>query len=250
MAAGKWKGKAPSGKNTTRRKLKLRKKLRKAKVQGGAEVRATAGFKPLIVRPVKWDMPNGELPNKVLVKMKYNDAYINYNPAALTGSYTWRANSIYAPDASGTNQPTLFNAMENLYDKYKVTGCLAKITVHNRSASRAIYGLIATDRTISGSFTSDIIQRSANVRCIVDSTGSDDDTGTMQLYIPIKSVVGTKYADQNYTGAFTGNPVDVVWLYLAAASLDGSNNLTAEVTASLIYYVECFEPKYDRSIDQ
>lgn len=230
----------------TRRKPKKRTSM---KVIAEPQVRGTSKFKPLVIRPIKWVCPRGELPEKILVKMRYDDAYINFAPAALTGSYVWRANSIFAPDTAGSIQPALHDAFLNLYDKYKVTGAKINITVKNRSADRTIYGLVAADRATTGSWTADIIQRSSNVSCVVNETGKEGDTATLRLWVPISSVVGSKYHDQNYAGTMGGNPTDIVWTYLAGASLPGSNNITAQISASIIYYVELFEPKYDRATD-
>lgn len=235
-----------------RRKIKMprnKKKRTNMKVIAEPQVRGTSKFKPLITRPIKWICPRGELPEKILVKMRYDDAYINFAPAALTGAYVWRANSIFAPDVAGSNQPALHDAFLNLYDKYKVSGCKVNISIKNRSSDRTIYGLVAADRATTGSWTNDIIQRSGNMSVVLNEAGKEGDTATLRAYVPLTSIVGAKYADQNYAGTMGGNPTDIAWIYLAGASLPGTNNITAQITASIIYYVELFEPKYDRAID-
>lgn len=232
-----------------KRTYRKRKGAHTLKVGGASEIRSTATYKRLVSRPVAWRTVNGELPERVITKMRYNDAYINFLPAALVGTYTWRINSINQPDATGVNRPSLHDAFSTLYDKYKVTAASVKITYHNRSASRAIVGLLATDRVYSGSFTADIIKRSSNVSAIVDASTKDNETCTLSMYVDFKKLVGPKYHDSVYTSSFGANPSDMLFGYLAVASLDGANNVSGAVSSEITFYTELFENKFDRAID-
>lgn len=233
-----------------KKKRRNYKKSRKTmEVRASAETKATAGFKPILNKPVVWKMPGGEIPTKVLCKMKYNDAYINWVPAAATAYYTWRLNSINAPDVAGANQPTLHDAMAGLYNKYKVTACKVSIGIRNRAAVACVAGFLAADQAMSGSFTPDIIARSAHVYATLKASGQAGDNAVFTKYVPISAIVGAKYADMDYSGTFGSNPTDIVWGYLAGCTIDGSTNVSMEVSAMLTFYTECFEPDYNRAID-
>lgn len=240
---------APTKKSTRRPRRKPRAKQKSQKVSGPREVTSTAQFRPLVTRPIRWVMPKGEIPSRVLVKMKYNDAYINHQPGTLNSRYAWNLNSIFSPDALGGNQPTLHDAMNSLYGKYKVSAAKVNITVRNRSASRTLVGLLATDTAVITSPNPDIIQRSANVSAMIEPTGEDSNSGSLSMYVPLRTVAGPKFNDSVYSANFGADPTDITHLYMLAGAVDGANNVDLAISVSIDFYTECFDPVRTRAID-
>lgn len=232
-----------------RTKKKRISKRRNFRVLGDASTLAHTTIKPIQTRPIKWITPKGQLPERVLVKMTYTDGHLAYAPAATSGSYVFRINSIFDPDSLVANQPSLHDAFATLYKKYHVSGCQISIDVLNASAYRTTTGLIISDTAAAGTFTEDIVRRSASMSTVLDVVSKERNSATFKCFVPMKSIVGAKYKDTVYSADFGSAPSDTVWAIVPFVANGAAGNVSVQMSVSLTFYVECFDPLYERAID-
>jgi hypothetical protein len=77
-----------------------------------------------------------------MVKLKYADL-ITLAPGATYAQYTFRGNSLFDPDYTGTgHQPRYFDQWSAFYQKYKVLSSSIRVSVSNYSATGGVICVI------------------------------------------------------------------------------------------------------------
>lgn len=240
----------PKGK-TYRKKKPYKKKAKtntlKVGVKGSQEVLATKTVRPIRNLPIVWDCPNGGLPERVLVKMKFADTGYDLNPGAVSGQYALRANSIFDINLTGGGaQPTLHDAMATLYEVYRVHRFRVKWRLHNTVNALITVGLLVTDGTVTIQ-DPDLIRERCHVSTVLQANGQVGDNAVLSLDFKMKDYLGKRFADSTYASAFGTNPSDLVSVYLIIASDDGLTNPRVSHSYETISWVECRSEDLDRA---
>lgn len=154
------------------------------------------------------------IPDVAVTRLQYNDVI---SLTGTTAQYTFRANSLFDPDFTGTgHQPTYFDQYIASYERYRVVGCSIAISVVNRSFTDPAMCVVfpVTDvPTITSISQANEISRKK-------------DSGILPSYqsIPIKRYIKVSTQEQiglimkssvytdDYAALFNANPV-VLWYY-------------------------------------
>lgn len=233
-----------------RRKRRTRKQYTKAK--GSRTVMASVASKPITQRPpLRWNCPGGELPDRVLLKMRYGENNIARAPALTGDVYTFMLNGIHDPNITGTGgQPSLHDAMADLFDRYRVNACIVKAHIRNTCASPILVGLNINDDNLSGSPQNlDIVRRSSHKSMILGKADSDHDSGQLIAYVNMKKFFKWKSDSANSQASFGSNPSDGFHVNVFANTMDESTNVTWRMNMELIFFVECFGADATRALD-
>lgn len=168
-----------------------------------------------VISPVKTTISRViGVPDVAITRLQYNDVI---TLTGTTAQYTFRANSMFDPDFTGTgHQPSYFDQYIASYERYRVVACTITVSVINRSftdpAMVAIFPVTDVPTITSISQAAEIPRRKI--------------TGILPSYqtLPIKRTIKMSTAEQiglfspstvytdDYAALFNANPV-VLWYY-------------------------------------
>lgn len=226
------------------------------KAKGSPEVLATVQRAWVPRAPARLRMlPNGDLPQKLLVNFRYNENNIAMTglTTAASGYYVFRLNSLYDFNQTGVGlQPAPYDAMAALYTSYAVKAAKCVVKMENRDVDEKLtWGLIITDIAPSSTPTLDGLRRSSHVSMTLDPAdpASSSESGTLEAYCNF----GKYFPDfDNATdrATFGSDPSDILYLVIYAVS-QNETNLDTEPAFSIdaTLYSEVFDPKFERALD-
>lgn len=207
----------------------------------------------------------GATPQVLLMRMPYCTTMKLTQSAGVGDAHTFRLNSPYDPDQTGTGT-SAFNYTEyctsTKYQKYCVLG-----------ASYIVSGLYNTDGINSGAFgvrvypaylssTTDRTWQSdmtaanyANYKCASMTDGRVQCSGLMNRERPFGRISG--YANvprqfgytkavwhskkENLQGSYNGNPSDVLRLDVVTLLVEGSDTFSIEISVTIVYFLMLYD---------
>lgn len=193
----------------------------------------------------------GGIPNCKVVKMPFHQ-YVELDPAAgLTAQHTFRPNSIYDPDYTGTgHQPRGHDEWSLMYTKYEVYRCEMKATFHNESAiDRYIIAIEIDDDTLYESSVEGVMENQQNKRLsILRPLGNPGSTMTLKkTWTQRKFLCNGKMRDPDLDiAAFGANPLrsPVPQFRILCRPFNNSKDLqTLPCTVELVYYCRLYDRK-------
>lgn len=207
--------------------------------------RRRASTKTSSILPAKFSFGrNIQTPN-VVVKLRYFDHYSLVLGAL---SQTFRLNSVYDPDYTNAgHQPYGFDQMAGLYSFYRVvrgsyivTGANADLTSY--APSKAY--VLVTDGGDPGGTMSNAAERGGPgvVKTIGAVTGSHG-IQTWKGKFDVAKIAGIKRSELmggDYGAVVSTNPVDIIWMWIYAASGAASESILFSV--DLTFEVEFSSP--------
>jgi len=219
------------------------------KVKGERSVTSTATYKPLQKRAISWPTVDGDVPQRVRIKMKYVENNLARAPGIIYDSYSFRANSIYDPNYTGTgNQPSMYDAFSSLYDVYAVWAVKYNVRIVNTTAKDVVFGLLFAE-DVEAIESADKIRRSSLVTCTATPAGTAGASVTLSAYAKMTDIIGRRALDATRQSGIAGNPADPVFFTIYSCADDNATNITYRFSLESIQYVEFRSPKLDRSID-
>jgi hypothetical protein len=169
--------------------------------------------------------------------------------SAASGTYQFRANSVFDPDYTGTGgQPSWFDNLKSIYTTYCVTRSSISMAVANLTTSGARFALVPVeDYSVSLS----PIQAMELPYCSYGTVCSAV-SGTNQLFLGSEIDIGKFMAvrdpqnDDAFRATISSNPALQCYWTLTATSLDGTT-LNSSITVRIIYDVtfSSLYPVYD-----
>lgn len=209
--------------------------------------------------------------NSELVQITYyEDITLNPAPRALgaggTNKWTFRANSAYDPNATGTgHQPMFFDNYASIYERYKVSFSKIQVTVVNHFVNTATAnstGVVTTQPNYSYKMVLvrdlDDTDQPTNVETIIEQNAyntkwrfiSPQINGRLPK-ISMKCAPHKQsqleYNDDTLTSATNANPSRQVYYNLYLTSADGvTDPPSVSLSVKLNYYVKF----YDRKVNQ
>lgn len=180
-------------------------------------------------------------PSAYNCKLRYVDTYdLTTDGVTSLSQYAWKLNSLYDPDSTSTGfQPTYFDQLTEIYQRYRVYAVQYKCTIFNKSSNEPIFfNLIETNAaSVSQDPASTSMNTLAGKMYMISSEGSNN-VKTITRYAPINRVTGaTKSAVRNlanYEGA-TGNfgtgsdPSELAYLILNVDSITPGVNFIVKM---------------------
>lgn len=206
-------------------------------------------------------MNKSPFPPYKLYKLQYTDhtnlITTGSGSTALGAQKLINLNSVYDPDQSGTgHQPFGYDELAAVYNRYKVLGCSVDLYftdtlgTGNDGGGQTVCWQINnpsnSGSTIAGLQTNVVRERSMGGGCHLSDT---DVRKRIKFFIPMYKAAGiTKLQfnsdPDNYTGAVTSNPGNLIQLALASADLRGDTNTKSVLCHyRLTYHVIMYDRK-------
>lgn len=180
------------------------------------------------------------MPDQLFVKLKYAQ------PLKLSGTTTanntFRANSCYDPDLTGTgHQPMGYDQWSNFYKRVRVHGAMFKYQFHNSGTKATTVYMYPSKDSTSALGTAAVEQAMAKTLVVAPATGSDLKTVTQ--YVDIRKFVG---ADINGSLDFShntgANPSTNLFMQIGCNITDETATAIAiDGLVEVVYYCEFFE---------
>lgn len=169
-------------------------------------------------------------------------------PTATHTSYSFRGNSLYDPDYTGTgHQPLYFDQYSEIYNKYRVMGCSIRIDTNNASTASALY-FIAYPSTDLGTLTtiSQALEQNRAKAPKIIPLGQTYSSTRIKAYASSRKVLGltkTQVMDEDNASTVGANPLQVWYWNLFWESTDGNADVITHAIVKLTYYVQFFDRK-------
>jgi hypothetical protein len=135
--------------------------------------------------------------------------------------YTYRLNSLYDPDETGTgNQPLGFDELMALYGNYRVES--VKVTVE--AVNGGTVALVAAAPSTSSTDFSDItsVASSPGAKSQLLSGAAGDNYCKFTFKVSIKKFLGMGFIDRDLMGSSTSNPLRQVYFHIGMQEYDAS----------------------------
>lgn len=184
-------------------------------------------------------------PDRMTIKMPFTYAY---TPNVGSGGWTKaiRLNSVYDPDpALATTSAMGWNKWGGFYEKYRVYGVGAEVTIANAGDSPTFLALIPSQVAITAATTyQQASEQPRSIRSIIGgSSGSSIYKRKLFFKLPgIRGQTPQEYkADDKNMALWGENPLTNLYLNLYLQDSTTTNHLVT-INVRLVYYVEMFSP--------
>lgn len=185
------------------------------------------------------------------VKFKYVDYLtLTTSGTGLPGVYSFRTNSMFDPDFTGTgHQPLFRDVMSNIYGRYRVDKMKYKITCcGGAGGAQMLWGVLATqDTSYNPALTGieDTLEKRGAGQWRFDKSGAPATQvrGTIDN-AKLCGVSKQQYRDEhNYSAAIGNNPVQIGYLSIITQEHYGAINTSVKFMVELEYDAVYYEPR-------
>lgn len=173
---------------------------------------------------IKSSIP-GSLGTSMLQKFRYVDK-ITLNPVAGgSATYSYRANSLYDPDFTGTgHQPIGFDQLMNFYNHYTVLGSRLKVTFvatgSNPLTGAAIVGIELSGSSPATTAINDLYEQGRSRMKIMTNANADQKV-VVNHNLSVKKFLGQNPLDEDANaGTAAANPTEVIFFHVFATGID------------------------------
>lgn len=178
-------------------------------------------------------------PDLLKVQLRYTQ--LETISGTINGSYGFRLNSIYDPDATGVGtQPLYHDQLAALYDKYRVVGAKVKVQVNN---NQAVPTQVVIGDLDDGAYTDvdGFIQQAGSEAHIMGLSTGGMGVVEFNKYFNIAERTGQDKDDNSLSAVFSNNPGSPWYLLLKVRPCDKITNVNISFSVDIVYYVECFD---------
>lgn len=241
----------PRTKKTRKPTNRRSKKATVSPVKGEKAVVATYKSIPYKNKPVVWPTANGEVSQRCIIQMGYDDLNIAVAPGAISHIYNFALNSIYNPDRTGVAgyQPNFHDIMSTLYTKYKVHAVKYSVGfVSGQNTTRTLLAVTATD-TLPTVTALDVTRARAKQSVFIGRANTQAENGVLSGFLKLKTVSGPPFNDTGFSGTYGADPSDLVYMGVNLNTEDATTNLAGKLNVRLTFYVESYQPKTVRALD-
>jgi len=197
-------------------------------------------------------LPGLIVPDRAFTKMKYQERFVLDPGGGTVSTRSFRGNSVYDPDATGTGiQPTGFDQWSLFYYYFRVYGSKLKcqfISLADNAASQAAVLTIIpalsqtpiadSEDAATNPYAKQIVRNLVNMsNCTLSNY-----MGTSKISGVSKSVIKNDDQFVGTTAADGGgsNPNEQWWWWLLAESPASSGTSSIQVVVTITYFVEFF----------
>jgi len=190
-------------------------------------------------------------PDRIRTKLKYSDVITLTATLANTTEWTFRMNSLYDPDLTGTgHQPMWFDQFSPVYLKYRVYGSRIKATfipaqVTDTEANDSgpfIVGITTSNvPTLNATTYGTLLENNnTNHDIIVDKQGSNNMKVVSNTYSPTRDA-GVEIGDDTIASGIGGNPSNVFYAHVWAKDMNETSNTTITVRIEMEFLCEFYQ---------
>jgi hypothetical protein len=169
-----------------------------------------------------------KLASEIKRTLKYSD--FAQQTATVLSVYTYRLNSLYDPDESGTGaQPYGFDELMALFNYYRVEFANIEVQVCNTGTAPAMVALAPSILNTDPTSVNDVASMPLGQSALIPEEG--DNKHTFRMRVDIRSFLGIKMnIDDNLIGTATSNPTRMLYLHVASEQVDtAAKKITAVV---------------------
>lgn len=202
-------------------------------------------YKKKYNRPLRNKVPDGASPvaRNYIVRLKYSDT-IDFSPVSLaTVLYTFRMNSIFDPDQSGTgHQPYGRDQLAALFNRYRVYAFtwIISIAPSNDRLHACVFPQNGPAPPVNFTLA---CESPKSISKVLSFDGGMPCVFKGKVYLPrLAGVRNVQYrTDDRYSAQQTGNPLEEMNLNLFLYNPSGVT-INTSVTFTFIYHTELFDP--------
>lgn len=176
-------------------------------------------------------------------KLKYSTDYTWATTLAFDQQY--RLNSLFDPDFTGVGtQPTGFDQLSALYEKYRVWSCRYTIKFLERNTTGSKIVIVPSNSSSSFSSSQNAAMALPWAQFGLCNTYSNQLKFTQKVDLALlNGRTHQQYIDDDTTGAaINTNPSEVLNLHVILNSIDGGSNSNGCLLIVLEYDVEFYDP--------
>jgi len=179
------------------------------------------------------------LPDTCFVKLKYVDFITMTNVAGL-GAYTYRMNSLFDPDFTGTgHQPMGFDQWSNFYSHYQVLA--SKIRVHVLPPDTNLTGFaIYPSNDITNLASYSVAREQPYAKSSWVNVGASILGSMNTSYMKIKKLEARSTDSVNFSASINANPSNVKYWHMVLQSVSGSDISDIRLDIRITYYCKFF----------
>lgn len=181
-------------------------------------------------------------PDSYSTVLRYADTIV-INPGATIGQYTFRGNSLFDPDYTGTgHQPMYFDQLAAIYGKYRVYSCTFHVSVATAATVAAQVVIIPNSDVLAFATPYAALEHPrASVLPIVGVSGIQTQSRSYKMTTrQILGLTNTQMQDADYSALVSANPVQI-WYFILHASEPGGGNVHTVNTVTLDFECEFFD---------
>lgn len=182
--------------------------------------------------------------DSVVGKLNYQD-YYTYNVPGGISIQQYRGNSVYDPDATGVGgQPTMFDQLAGLYNKYIVYASKIHVRVINTDNVPVRVVLIPTLNGTTFSSVGAAIDFPSSKYRLLSPSGSGGDKCSIVHYAKSANISNIKdiMDESSDLGAAVTNNPSKPWYWQLYFQNDDGGNLVLTYQVKITYYVKFYEP--------
>lgn len=190
---------------------------------------------------------NTGIPDRSKTILSYHDTFA-VAPGTPRGTYTFRGNSLYDPDYTGTgHQPRYFDEYMNMYSKYRVLSSRIVVESSSYSGNNPSLFVVVPD-TDPLNFTdyfqaSEMPRARASAILSIASRLSRKVVHNMSTRT-ILGLGGPELWDEDYSGTVTTNPTNMWYWNVYCQSLDGTTSVVNGFVVRIEYTALFYDRKY------
>ncbi len=181
-------------------------------------------------------------PYKLSTKLKYH-TNTNFNPAAITYSHNWNANSLFDPDRTGTgHQPLYFDQLcPTVYNRYRVKAFSYRAVISGANTPLKVQFHFQNNNNSND--YEDLGEAVGTKQTIVNAMASGGKCiSYVKGYCSLKRLLGQSTNDDRDQAVYNSSPTNVCILGMLLTSLDGSTNISAfNLDLTFTYYCDLFD---------
>lgn len=184
------------------------------------------------------------LSDRFVTKLRYCDKISVPVTANILGDYSFRLNSLFDPDLTGTgHQPYGFDQLALFYNRYRVYKVDYTIVQQPNNANTGTLTTVASNS--SGSFAGFVLSHIQEMsRCNTKIVRIDEPTVLKgSVYLPkLNGDMPIRYkTDDRFQASVNTNPVEELTLHVCPTM---TNSVTVTFDIRMDFYCEFFDPKY------
>lgn len=192
------------------------------------------------------------VPSSKTITMTYNSQLsITEGAAGLGGTYFYRLNSPYDPDASGVGaSATGYSTWSALFLNYKVHRATARVrgvvTGMSTGFANVIIAPVPGQPVVPSGKQFWRSIRGNQLQTVVNMTAGGKNMANFTVTYDLAKAAGVtkeQYAnDMDFSGTIASNPARQIWLLVATDSVNSSSVVTFTYDIDITYLVEWFNP--------
>lgn len=176
--------------------------------------------------------------------LRYHESFVlNPGTAGVPSHFTFRANSCFDPNFTGTgHQPRGYDQIMAMYQYLAVREVQIEVWFQPRDGAPVILSINADASAPSGySRDSMMEQRTAVFKTAAGI--SSGNPGYISLRCKPWQLAGTKLSESDYRHLEGGNPIITQFLNVVGAPIEGTDTGNIDCVARLTYHCQVTEPK-------